>query len=139
MAIATLENERTSKKQRNNMAKEMPMKAVKKAPTVMISEREMRKAIEQKRARSEALKRIEEQRKKRREEMLNKDRQMREERKKLVSAYYTQFGVREPDKNLTAKQDEPLGWHSSAIKESEELFKQISREWGMDFKVDDRR
>ena len=84
---------------------------------------------------------VEKKKKKRREEMFSKEKQAREERLRLLEVYHVQAAERKKGliKTPFERDEEPLKWYSSPAKESVELFKQISREWGMDFKIDDRR
>ena len=113
----------------------------KKALSVVLSEAEIRKSVELHLTGQEAMKIVEQQRKKRREEMFSKEKQAREERLRLLEVYHVQAAERKKGliKTPFERDEEPLKWYSSPAKESVELFKQISREWGMDFKIDDRR
>ncbi len=114
---------------------------VEKALPVVMSEAEIRKSVELHLTGQEAMKIVEQQRKKRREEMFSKEKQAREERLRLLEVYHVQAAERKKGliKTPFERDEEPLKWYSSPAKESVELFKQISREWGMDFKIDDRR
>lgn len=114
---------------------------VEKALPVVMSEAEIRKSVELHLTGQEAMKIVEQQRKKRREEMFSKEKQAREERLRLLEVYHVQAAERKKGliKTPFERDEEPLKWYSSPAMESVELFKQISREWGMDFKIDDRR
>ena len=142
MAIATLKRQKPEKKYRDDLLIKMTEERTgKKALSVVLSEAEIRKSVELHLTGQEAMKIVEQQRKKRREEMFSKEKQAREERLRLLEVYHVQAAERKKGliKTPFERDEEPLKWYSSPAKESVELFKQISREWGMDFKIDDRR
>lgn len=93
---------------------------------------EMPKSAEQQRVMKDASRLIEEQWKRMEKETLEekKRQKARDEFMKKYHAKQRERGSERKEKLLEMKESD-LNWHFPAVKETEEIFTQISREWGM--------
>lgn len=112
------------------------MATAKKAHSVMLTEEEIRNHIKQQRAGNESRQRIAEQQKRNKGERMRRELLAKSERVELAELHYVHVRVKrtKSEKRISEKTKESREWYSAEIRGAEELFVQISEEWGIRLK-----